>query len=74
MPGFGWSYPPGVSGNEYAIAGPDYEQDYPDPCPDCGETLVAQGYHEDHWVVCISCPFQADLDEDRRMVGVEDRE
>ncbi len=24
---FGWNYPPGVTGREYAIAGPDYEQE-----------------------------------------------
>ena len=27
MPDFGWNYPPGVTGNEYAIAGADYEYD-----------------------------------------------
>uniref|UniRef100_A0A6H1ZWZ5 Uncharacterized protein n=1 Tax=viral metagenome TaxID=1070528 RepID=A0A6H1ZWZ5_9ZZZZ len=61
---FGWNYPPGVTGSEYAIAGPDYEQDYPEPCPVCGEALVQQGYRGEHWVVCISCDYQEDLDFD----------
>jgi maleate cis-trans isomerase len=29
---FGWSYPPGVTGNEYEIAGPDYEQEEKRAC------------------------------------------
>lgn len=32
---FGWSYPPGVTGREIEIAGPDSEEDEVRYCPDC---------------------------------------
>jgi len=33
MSAFGWSYPPGVTGNEYEIAGPDWEGTLEVTCP-----------------------------------------
>lgn len=56
------NYPPGVTGNEYEIAGPDYEQDHPESCPKCGEHMVEQGYRGQRWVVCVACDYQRDLD------------
>jgi hypothetical protein len=37
MSNFGWDYPPGVSGNEYEIAGPDkeWEANQTEPCENC---------------------------------------
>lgn len=56
------NYPPGVTGNEYEIAGPDYEREIDGECPECGEdgTLMAVGYRSDHWTVCSACDHQED--------------
>lgn len=58
------SYPPGVTGNEYEIAGPDYEKDVEGWCPDCSEngTLFVRGYRGQLWQVCSACGYQEDLD------------
>ena len=59
---FGWSYPPGVSGNEYAIAGPDYEQEFEErSCPECGSELMEHGYRRERWVTCTRCKYHEDL-------------
>lgn len=56
---FGWRYPPGVTGNEYAIAGPDYQQESKDLCPysrsdgeECGVKAFEEGYRNRRWLVC----------------------
>ena len=80
---FGWSYPPGVTGNEYAIAGPDYEEESDVLCGDCGGETMELGDDRDRWVAC-DCGWQADLgrlepdpyrvyDEmrDRMMLGID---
>ena len=59
---FGWNYPPGVTGSEYAIAGPDYEKEVDELCPKCGDNMLEQGYRHEHWVVCVSCDYQRDLE------------
>lgn len=60
---FGWSYPPGVTGREYAIAGPDYEKEVSGECPKCKDTdcLIEQGYRWDRWLICNNCDYQEDL-------------
>lgn len=42
------NYPPGVTGSEYAIAGPDWEREIAGQCPGCHilETLMESGYME----------------------------
>ena len=55
------NYPPGVTGNEYEIAGPDYEKDYDTPCPKCGDCMMELGYRGTRWVVCCACDYTADL-------------
>lgn len=52
MDKFGWDYPPGVTGNEYEIAGPDYEKESDVPCATCGEPTYELGYQGDCWLVC----------------------
>jgi hypothetical protein len=62
MVDFGWNYPPGVTGNEYEIAGADYEKETDVPCPEvigkdedalpCGEPTMEQGYQGNRWLVC----------------------
>jgi len=48
------NYPPGVTGNEYAIAGPDYEREADGACPKCSlsDTLVEEGYQGQRWLYC----------------------
>lgn len=40
------NYPPGVTGNEYQIAGPDWEQEDHRYCPECGYEVdgTTEGY------------------------------
>jgi hypothetical protein len=55
---FGWNYPPGVSGNEYQIAGPDYETEREELCIQCKEpTLFEIGYHHDKLLYCSHCGY-----------------
>jgi len=54
------SYPPGVTGSEYAIAGPDYEQEVDEKCPACGGSMVERDYRKSRWVSCCECDYQAD--------------
>ena len=54
---FGWNYPPGVTGLEYPIAGPDWERE-DGTCPACGEdTLMIQGYRTMVLTFCTGCDF-----------------
>lgn len=60
------NYPPGVTGNEYEIAGPDYE-DYTDrSCWHCSNTAgnLQQGYGKEHWVICGGCYLRTDLEQE----------
>ncbi len=53
MTDFGWDYPPGVTGNEYAIAGPDYEKESDIPCSVCGKPTTEFGYGDQRWLTCV---------------------
>ncbi len=67
------NYPPGVIGNEYEIAGPDYEEEVDGPCPECDSvgTLMAYGYDSRRWVACSGwlideedpCPYSEEVDD-----------
>ena len=63
------NYPPGVSGNEYEIAGADYQREYTDKdfCPKClmGGTLYQEGYQSQHWVFCSECGYERELEGDK---------
>ena len=52
------NYPPGVTGLEFEIAGPDYEKEIEDrPCPKCGaDALMEYGYRREQWVQCLRVP------------------
>lgn len=57
------NYPPGVTGGEYAIAGPDYEREILVPCEDCGEVAVVEcRYRDDRWQSCQSCGWHIELE------------
>lgn len=51
------NYPPGVSGFEYEIAGPDYEVEREEECVNCGEEVIqfVEGYRGQEWFTCILC-------------------
>lgn len=63
---FGWNFPPGVSGNELAIAGPDYEEESDQLCTfinkwdedgepvelECAKPTTAWGYGSSHHLQC----------------------
>jgi len=60
------NYPPGVSGDEYAIAGPDWQEEEAGVCPGCGaDTLWRESYRRRVTVFCSGgggCLYQADED------------
>lgn len=64
MANFGWNYPPGVTGSEYEIAGPDYEKELDDLCPECDGYLLEQGYRHDRWILCSLCDYQKEIEYD----------
>ena len=54
------NYPPGVTGNEYAIAGPDYERESTIICDNCGHQMTELGYRGERWLSC-DCGNSDDL-------------
>lgn len=46
------NYPPGVTGREFAIAGPDYGRESDTPCPVCGKETLEYGFQGDRWIDC----------------------
>ncbi len=58
------NYPPGVTGNEYEIAGPDFEEeDKNSHCPLCCGDLMIAGYRDRKWLSCVACDFTEDIDD-----------
>ena len=56
------NYPPGVTGGEFEIAGPDYERESDEPCLACGsEKTLELGYHGSRWLFCEDCQTEIDL-------------
>ena len=51
------NYPPGVTGNEYAISGPEYERETALECEVCGHIgLVLEGHREfGERTICPEC-------------------
>jgi hypothetical protein len=51
------NYPPGVTGNEYEIAGPDREFEDERTCPDCDQVSIVDvtGYGWEEWWTCPWC-------------------
>ena len=63
------NYPPGVTGSEYAIAGPDYEKESDEPCPwvmwygaECGGPTMEVGYGQDRWLACLEYDHTTELE------------
>ena len=62
------NYPTGVTGNEYEIAGPDYEVESDELCPailwygsECQAPTMEEGYGGERWLVCDNC-HKTDID------------
>jgi predicted RNA-binding Zn-ribbon protein involved in translation (DUF1610 family) len=58
-------YPPGATGTEYELTGPESELLQPAPCPRCGERELVRLEHHDTgsaWVVClgIGCGYEVE--------------
>lgn len=62
------NYPPGVTGNEYEINGPDKEEEYPEKqCPNGHVGTFKLWYRYESWFVCATedCTYQTEpFDED----------
>jgi len=60
------NYPPGVSGNEFEIAGPDFEDDATRYCStcECDREGMLQGYRSECWFICEVCGKQTDAEYD----------
>ena len=59
------NYPPGVSGNEYEIAGPSTEDTGDRLCPACDGSTLVQSFGVASWYVCEWCDWQSDPEENR---------
>lgn len=65
------NYPPGVTGNEYEISGPTYEEDEKRTCSDkdCGfsDEVIVQGYESEKWWTCPDCGLEhiEEIEENR---------
>ncbi len=57
------NYPPGVTGNEYEIAGPDFEEDADENCSRCGSSMILTGCGSHRWVACVACNYTEEIDD-----------
>ena len=61
------NYPPGVTGAEYDIAGPDSEEEVIETCPadDCGYSgyVTVVHYREQWWWDCPECGLRTEGDD-----------
>ena len=63
MVSFGWNYPPGVTGNEYEIAGPDDEWEDELHCKKCEKitTFNCESFRKQRSGICSECDSDVDL-------------
>ena len=63
MVNFGWDYPPGVTGNEYEIAGPDSVWEEKLDCANCEKTTMfsCESFRGQRSGVCGECESDIDL-------------
>ena len=57
------NYPPGVTGNEYEIAGPDSEWESEEYCAKCEKTTTfsCEAFRGQRSGICTECEFDIDL-------------
>ncbi len=60
------NYPPGVTGNEFEISGPEWEREQEHYCPACGEDRMGVAYGHSYWAAwaCDTCGDVIDLEDD----------
>ena len=64
------NYPPGVTGMEYEIAGPDFEEEAKMRCWQCSENVgydmeqegTIYGYKGERWFICSICDTETTLE------------
>tara|TARA_Y100001949_G_C15909776_1_gene296327 strand:- start:342 stop:617 length:276 start_codon:yes stop_codon:yes gene_type:complete len=63
MANFGWNYPPGVTGREYEIAGPDDEWESEHYCEKCEKTTMfsCESFQKQRSGICSECDSDIDL-------------
>ena len=61
------NYPPGVTGAEFQIAGPDYEKESTVLCSKCRGHTTELGFRGERWLVCQreGCNETMDLEPSR---------
>lgn len=62
----GWDYPPGVTGREYQISGPDEEWEEERECAECGSdpsVHFCQAYNGTVWTTCSVCQHVTVIEE-----------
>jgi|APSaa5957512493_1039668.scaffolds.fasta_scaffold82933_3 hypothetical protein len=63
---FGWHYPPGVTGNEYAISGAEEEWEEELECESCGKGTLhyCEIYNKTISTICEECKNVNEYDSD----------
>ena len=63
MANFGWNYPPGVTGREYEIAGPDDEWESEHYCEKCEKDTMfsCESFQKQRSGICSECDSDIDL-------------
>jgi len=70
------NYPPGVTGREYQIAGPDHDYEEDRTCEKCGERCehYVEQYEGCEWATCTECGHTTEPVEIDGPDGPDDRE
>ena len=63
MANMGWNYPPGVTGNEYHLAGPDSEWEEEHYCEKCEKDTLfhCESFQKQRSGICSECDSDIDL-------------
>ena len=63
MANMGWNYPPGVTGREYEIAGPDDEWESEHYCEKCEKDTMfsCESFQKQRSGICSECDSDIDL-------------
>lgn len=64
MPSFDSNFPPGITGNEYEIAGPDWAEHSVFYCEECAADTrqVIEGFWGSVWATCDECGEETEKD------------
>ena len=78
MANMGWNYPPGVTGNEYEIAGPDKEWEEEFYCEECDKDIIfhCESFQKQRSGICGECDSAIDIgstDDDIDWEGIAEQ-